>query len=320
MTTTKSLVLSVAVLGLTVLGGCEVYFDDRDNDVDDGYTYCDESGCWYCDDWGCYPDDGNGGWGDCASDYDCAAGCYCASDGACVEAGFCSSDSDCPEGFVCDDRASCVPEGDRGSCDSDADCPYGSYCDEASGVCVGSWTCTNDDDCGPGFECNEFGTCVPRPCTSDDECMAGCYCDLDSGTCEETTTCSSDDECLEGFECDEDRGTCVPCSDAGCTPPDPGQCYAEAGCGTEPSCPAGSFAGVGADACYTGLCIPAALCPDDPPFECVDAVNEADCSSHTGCESVFIGIDCVDPMGISCTEGSASCVCDHFEYGFCRDE
>lgn len=322
MTTTKSLVLCIAVLGLTALSGCEVYFDDRnDVDSDGGYTYCDDTGCWYCDDWGCYPEDGDGGWGYCATDYDCAAGCYCATDGTCVEAGFCSSDSDCMEGMVCDDRASCVPDGDRDGCETDADCPYGSYCDEASGVCVGSWTCTSDDECGPGYECDDRGTCVPSPCTSDEDCQVGCYCDEASGTCEETGTCTTDDDCLGDMVCD-DRNTCVPCGDAGCPPDDPGLCYAEpAGCGTEPTCPGGSFAGVNADdGCYSGLCIPEALCPDDPPFECVDATDEADCSSHAECEAVFIGLNCTDPMGLSCTEGSSDCTCESFEYGFCRDK
>jgi len=314
---TKALAMGIAILGLA-LGGCEMYYGDRGNGPDDGYTFCDETGCWYCDDWGCYPDDGRGGWGECTSNYDCAAGCYCA-DGVCVENGFCSTDADCPDGFVCDDRASCVPEGSGGMCESDADCPYGSYCDEASGVCVGSWTCTTDDECGPGYECDDRGTCIPTPCTSDDQCFTGCYCDEESGQCVETGTCTTDDECGADMVCDTDRSTCVPCDDILC-PTDPGNCYEEALCDmVAPTCPGGTLPGV-KDGCYTGFCIPEALCPDEKPFECVDAANEAECMGATGCEAVYVGIDCTDPMGGTCIGDEPDCTCDHFEYGFCRDK
>jgi hypothetical protein len=315
---TKSLLLGIAVLGLTAMSGCELYFDDRDGDgPNGGYTYCDETGCWYCDDYGCYPEGTDGDWGSCYSNYDCAAGCYCDSSGACVEAGFCGSDADCPEGFICDDRASCVPEGSDGACESDADCPYGSYCDEASGTCVGSWTCTSDEECGPGFECDDRGTCVPSPCTSDDDCLEGCSCNEETGVCEESGTCTSDDECGEGMVCDTDRATCVPCDEETC-PSDPGNCYETVLCDEErPSCPLGTVAGV-RDGCYTGSCIPTALCPDDPPWECADASNETECID-AGCFPVYVGINCTNPSGGSCTGEEPDCTCESFEYGLCRD-
>jgi hypothetical protein len=42
--TTKTLVLGIAILGMTALSGCEMYYGDRDGDgrPSDGYTYCDE--------------------------------------------------------------------------------------------------------------------------------------------------------------------------------------------------------------------------------------------------------------------------------------
>ncbi len=314
-----TLLLGIALLGMTTLGGCVIY--DTYDDDDDGYTYCDESGCWYCDDYGCYPD-GDNGWGTCTSNYDCAAGCYCAADGSCQEQGFCSTDADCPDGFVCDDRASCVPEGSDTGCNADEDCPEGSFCDEMAGVCVGSGQCTDDTQCPVGMACNvERGTCEPVPCTSDDQCLEGCYCNEDTGACEESGTCTEDADCGEGFECDTGRATCVPCENGTCDDPDPGLCYGEVVCDVvAPSCPAGSLPGV-LDGCYTGFCIPEAVCPDEPPFECRDATTEAECDTYSFCESVFVGIDCTDPDGNSCTDPDASdCTCDHFEFGFCRDK
>jgi hypothetical protein len=307
-----SMLLGAIALGSTV-SGC-FYYDDRDDDYDDGYTYCDDTGCWYCDDYGCYPDDGNGGFGSCVTNYDCAAGCYCSADGVCVEAGFCSSDADCPAGMVCDDRASCVPEG-TGGCTSDADCPFGSFCD--GGVCVGSGTCTSDAECGPGMTCDDRGTCVPTPCTSDDQCLEGCYCDEATGECVESGTCTSDADCGEGMVCDEARGTCEPC-DGDC-PVDTGNCYETVTCAdAAPSCPAGTLPGVSAG-CYTGYCVPEALCPDEPPWTCADATSEAECTAAPGCEAVYIGVNCTNPMGGTCMGSEPDCTCEYFEYGFCRD-
>ena len=139
----NALMITALTFFSTALAGCHLYFGDDDRPRNDGYTYCDETGCYECDDWGCYPSDGRGepGW-TCTSNYDCAGGCFCSDDGFCEEAGFCSSDAECAAGFECDDRASCVPEGSNDVCVSDAQCPSGSYCDEQSGACVGSWAAT----------------------------------------------------------------------------------------------------------------------------------------------------------------------------------
>ena len=319
----RSLLLAIAAAGMMLLGGCHVYFDDDDYG-DGGYSYCDSSGCWWCDDYGCYPTDGDGGdggWGTCTGNYDCAAGCYCSDEGVCEEAGFCSSDAECPEGFVCDDRASCVPEGSDDACTSDADCPWGSYCDEASGQCVGTGTCTADEECGPGMECDDRGTCVPAPCESDDECLEGCYCNTDTNQCEETGSCETDSDCADGFECDTDRSTCVPCEGGDCTPPDPGACYADVTCNvTPPTCPAGSLPGV-VDGCYSGFCIPEASCPDEPPFSC-DTLSddEAACIEHVDCRPVYVGVDCTDPGGNACEAGDTGCTCEDFRFGFCEEK
>ena len=85
-----------------------------------------------------------------------------------------------------------------------------------------------------------------------------------------------------------------------------------------PVCPANTLPGV-LDGCYSGFCIPEALCPDEKPFECRDAASETECMDAVSCEPVFVGIDCTDPEGGTCTGDEPDCTCDHFEYGFCRD-
>jgi hypothetical protein len=308
----------LAITGLTALSGCQFYFGEDDDDGDGGYTYCDSSGCWYCDDWGCYPDGGDpgdgGGWGPCSTNYDCAAGCACVA-GVCEEWGFCSYDSDCMPGFVCDDRASCVPDGSEpGACTSDYECPWGTFCDEMSGACVGSWTCYDSSECGPGMACDDRGTCVPAKCTSDDQCLAGCYCEDTIGECVETGTCTSDAECWDGMTCDEARSTCVPG-----TAEDPGTCDGEITC-TEPppACPPGSTPGI-KDGCYTGYCIliSTTCTPPAPPLECPDIASEAECFDRDDCVTVYAGINCTCGPDCSCTGFEAGCVCESFEYFGC---
>ena len=218
--------LSVAAFAFA-LGGCDIYFGDPNNNNDDPYTYCDETGCYWCDDYGCYPDDPTPGY-DCTTNYDCAAGCYCDPYGYCQEAGFCTYDSDCADGFVCDDRNSCVPGacpdgmlGDPATgcywpgCTSDADCAGGCYCDEATGTCIESGFCTTDADCGEGMECDDRSTCIPDDgipdCTVNADCDAGLLCDTTVGecrapTCTETSTANfgdtAEDLCLANMACD----------------------------------------------------------------------------------------------------------------------
>lgn len=299
------------------LGGCHLYFGD-DNDGNDGYSYCDDTGCYWCDDWGCYPDgDGGGGPGwSCSNNYECAAGCYCSADGFCEEAGFCSGDEECPSGFECDDRASCVPDGSDSACTTDDQCPSGSFCDETAGYCVGSWTCDSDaanadEQCGLGYECDDRDTCVPEPCTSDDQCQEGCYCDENIGECVETSTCSNDTMCTGDLTCDEERSTCVPES--------PITCQGEVTCADEaPICPSGSTPEI-QDGCYTGECMAKDQCPDGAPFECSDLdSDEQACFDHADCAPVYKGINCQDPDGNQCSSGDNNCTCESFEYDYCE--
>jgi hypothetical protein len=268
---TKTVALAFTVLALSALAGCEFYFADRGGSGgNDGYTYCNETGCWYCDDYGCYPAE-DGQPITCARNSDCMAGCFCNRRGLCEETDTCSSDQDCPERFVCDSRNTCVPEGSKG----------------------GGLSCADDD-----------------------ACEVGSYCDTETNQCSPSGTCTSDADCQGGFSCDGARGTCVPCGDSDTG--GAGACYAEITCDVvAPACPLGTVAGV-LHGCYTGFCIPVAQCPDEPPFACAEAADEAECLSH-GCEPVYVGIDCTDGNGGSCSAGSVDCTCKQFEYGFCRD-
>lgn len=309
---TRNALLAVfALLAIATLAGCDLYFGEPYED--DDYVYCDEFGCYECDGDSCTPIGGGGepGW-ECANNYDCAAGCYCDDSGYCVEAGFCSSSADCPAGYECDDRASCVPEGSNDACTSDDDCPFGTFCDEQSGYCVDSWTCSEDAECGMGYECDDRGTCVPEPCTSDDECLEGCYCDEEAGNCVETGICTDDSQCGEGMECDTSRNTCEPVD-----PNNNPSCNADVVCDTlPPQCPAGSAPAI-QDGCYTGECIALEDCDVTPPCQYIN--DEAACLAEDSCSAQYTGINCTDPNGNSCTEGGANCTCESFAFDECVD-
>lgn len=305
------LLAGALALTATTVAGCHLYMED---DYDDGYSYCDDTGCYWCDDWGCYPEGSGGGEGwECVSNYDCAAGCYCGDYGYCEESPFCSTSEECGEGWVCDDRSTCVPEGSEdGECTTDADCPLGTFCDEASGYCIGSWTCYGDDECGMGYECDEErGTCIPTPCTDDSQCLEGCYCDEDSGQCIEGGACDEMGNCPEGMECDPERNSCVP------DLPDPVTCQGDVTCEElPPTCADGTNPGI-VNGCYNGECVADAECPDGAPVYCEDHDNEADCSADDRCENVYRGINCQDPNGGSCTADEAMCECESFKWHEC---
>lgn len=318
----RALLLTTLTLTLSALGGCHLYFGDGGSDE---YTYCDESGCYSCDDWGCSPD-GNGGrtgagpgWS-CAQNYDCAAGCFCNSEGLCEEAGFCTSTNDCTDGFECDDRSSCVPEGSTSACTEDDDCPRNSYCEEATGTCVGSWSCDPDDAgadeaCGMGFGCDdERNTCVPQPCDTDAMCQEGCYCDTDAGECIETSTCDALGGCPGDMECDTARNTCMPPAQVTCQGDIDSTCDVVA-----PECPVGTTPAI-ENGCYDGTCMAKEDCPDGAPFECTDLNDDEDaCFANADCSPVYKGVNCTDPDGDQCTSGDANCTCESFTYDYCGE-
>lgn len=247
----KALIATALAAWSLALGGCHLYFDDGGRGGD-GYTYCDDTGCYWCDDWGCYPTGGGDGVGpgwDCSNNADCAAGCYCSADGLCEEAGFCTWDEDCPSGFVCDDRSSCVPEGSEDGCQSDDECPTGSICDLDANLCTSSGTCDGaGDTCQDGYECDTVrDTCVPEPAQT---CQGEVVCDVTAPICPAGSTpvivdgcysgeCMAKDQCPDGapFACsdlDDDETACfqhASCSPVykgvNCTNPNGEQCSSE---------------------------------------------------------------------------------------------
>lgn len=294
-------------LGLTALvsaTGCELYFGHHGHDHDGTTHYCEGTGegtvCYTCyEDNGyqeCFPD--NYG---CTNDDACARGCYCDEQhGVCEEAGTCAVDADCGYGLECDCSGSCVPAGtesrscDPGSC-WNTGCPEGQVC-TAEGACV--------------------PVTPPLTCESDADCAAGCYCL--NGTCEETSVCTQDSECPAGQTCDETRNTCEPIT---------GTCYSEPGpnCPAAPACPSGELAEVGANGCYTGLCLPETACPDDPPRPECSAINDwAQCLAQEMagfCHPVLIGTNChpADNPNASCAPGQQNCVCETLNFSGCVD-
>ncbi len=138
----------------------------------------------------------------------------------------------------------------------------------------------------PGAEC------TPNP----DNCMQGCYC-ADDGNgnfyCEETGFCNVDEDCVNDQECDIDRGTCVPATPTPTCDQDPAVCGEGEVCDTEGDAP---------------VCRPAT---------CEDHQDVDTCSADTTCTPVFTGINCTDPNGADCTEGSADCSCESFVFASC---
>ncbi|MCE9580666.1 MAG: hypothetical protein K8W52_46525 [Deltaproteobacteria bacterium] len=305
---------TLACLGLALLVGvsaCDLYFPPSQ----DHYQYCDSTGCYDCVGDSCSPVGGNGYY--CASNADCATGCYCDTNpadysyGTCVETGFCTDSSQCPTGSHCDGRQSCVPDNQQTACYADTDCAAGSYCDEATGACLPSTTCTAAGQCPTGSTCDSRGTCVPVECTDNTQCGVGCYCDTTNGTCVETGYCTTDADCATGSYCDEPRQTCTPGTD-----PDKGSCAGAVTCSTAiPTCPADSVPLI-KNGCYTGECQAIASC-DLPPV--CDVINtESSCLARNDCDAVYNGLNCKKPDGTACQSGDTNCTCERFVFADCR--
>lgn len=243
----RSLMSSFGLLAIVSLAtGCDFWGGGKNR----YYTYCDATGCYTCTDNGCAPTGGRVG-GKCGTSRDCAEGCYCnAATGTCSEAGFCDKQADCANGYTCNlARHSCepqspgggVPDGGVGQgadasrpplvCKVDADCPGGDYCQ--NGVCVTSFKCSKDADCGANMKCDARNTCVPGPaaCAKDADCAQGAVCV--SGVCKTTGLCATDADCAKispGLVCDGTRSTCVPSPNGG------SPCKADCDCGPGKVC------------------------------------------------------------------------------------
>lgn len=192
------------------LVGCELYFNDKDDD-------------------GRRPDR----WGNppgfkCDGDNQCAAGCFC-EDGICAEGGFCSDDGDCGNGFVCDEqRSSCIP-GAACTCVNDAEAiaKGQGWCDEATGkcmpgadpagMCLGQITCTTGGTkCPEGQVALVKDGCFTGACRPIAECEAAPACGSlqYENDCKARTADCSAVTVLRG--CRKPDGTACTPSDTGC--------------------------------------------------------------------------------------------------------
>lgn len=186
------------LLALTV-SGCQLYFgEERDSDDD---AYCAADGYYVRGQWvsAQCPGGGNA----CASNDDCAAGCYCdEAKGTCDEGGFCSDAKDCPEGFRCDEeRSSCVP-GDRGSCaeaiaptctNGAPKCPQGEVPLVANG-------CYYDEDGDGQFDCQAISECAAPPTCERFQHQADCVAGGGCSSISRGVNCSmgNGDPCQDG--------------------------------------------------------------------------------------------------------------------------
>ena len=208
----------------------------------------------------------------------------------------------------------CYPAGTC-ACTSDYDCPIGMYCDSPGtsyGTCTPSSTCDDDTDCSGAYECDiDRTTCVPDlECTSNADCPYGLYCDDYAGICTLGGDCDLDIGlgCGLGSRCDPEHDVCFPCNSAEC-----GACTGEVTCtAPPPECPEGSTPAIEAG-CYTGACRDRVDCA----LEACSGLDEAACFANSSCEAQYAGINCTDPEGDPCTEGTAMCTCESFEFDAC---
>ncbi len=201
----SSLGVALAVALVSLLTGCQLYFGDSSSGGRPG-SGSNEGGRP-----GSGSNGGSPGFG-CASDTQCAAGCFC-SNGVCEEGGFCASDKDCGEAFHCDtSRSSCIPDP---ACSKNDQCAPGSVCDAVTGKgCVATCACASD---GEAIKAG-FGWC--------DEARGTCMTGKDpAGACTGNITCSTaSPPCPEGQ---------VPLLKDGCFT---GACRAIAACEAAPAC------------------------------------------------------------------------------------
>ncbi len=298
--------------------GCNLYFGPDHGQ--DHWSYCDQTGCYDCVGNVCTPQ-GSPGY-TCASDNQCAAGCFCdltqgdQNYGTCIETGFCTDSSSCQTGYHCDGRGSCVPDTNPSGCTSSADCADGSYCDTFSGTCVRSTTCGGDGTCPTGYACDSRGTCVPVGCTDNTMCASGCYCDTTStdpnyGQCVETGYCTADSQCASGYYCDETRSTCLPGTD-----PNQPSCGGTVTCSTAaPGCPADNVPTI-LDGCWTGDCVAISSCTADPSCAVINTENS--CLARTDCKVEKTGHNCAHSDGSACTGANDPlCVCQSYSFADC---
>ncbi|MBT6435519.1 MAG: hypothetical protein HOK28_20660 [Deltaproteobacteria bacterium] len=151
-------------------------------------------------------------------------------------------------------------------CSDDSECPAGQACDIPTATCK----CTTDDACelalGAGYECNDFGSCQPRPpCLGNQDCAEGEICnsaDATGGICIPAGDCGSTVHCDFNEYCNPTTGECEDgcrnvgdcqlgyvCQDNACVP---GNCTT---CPTSPTVDA-TYCDYGEVCTEAGACVP----------------------------------------------------------------
>jgi len=208
---------------------------------------------------------------------------------------------DCPPGtYLSYDEYGpvCITDDNPYLCSNDYECAAGCYCDPESGACIEAGFCTTDADCPEGTVCDESRqSCdpdgTPNTC-SDDTCPLGSYCDEETGYCL-PLPCASDEECAAGCYCDPGSGTCVE------------SCY----CTTDNDATSAGWGWCDED---RTTCMPG----EDPKPACEELTTSQDCYAREDCTAIYRGLNCTDPNGIPCTEGSAECTCESFVFDRCE--
>ena len=211
---TKLASLGLAILMAFAVTGCELYFgpDDGPSAGPGGEGQCLSDGYYVDGEWVSAQCPGGGN--ECASNEDCAAGCYCVvPDGAtqggkCEEAGFCSEDADCAAGYKCDDRSSCVPEENPPSCAAPIDpvtCTNGAPKCAQGQVPLIQDGCYADINNDGRFDCEVIAACAAPPTCNAFQYTADC---MNGNSCTVVT---------KGINCTMPGGAACQDGQAGCT-------------------------------------------------------------------------------------------------------
>ena len=175
----------------------------------------------------------------------------------------CTTIDDCDSGLLCIDGF-CGKEVHQAECINNDDCPPGYECNNKE-ECVMK-TCEIKDDCGIGSICYN-NTCIPG-CKTNQDCTDNKICNTVSHLCEDDNKvdCRIDNNCEQGYECDQITG----------------DCKLSTTCNTDEDC------GDGAK-CDNHTCIPRTACiPENNGAECTEGeICRADgfCGADNGCDN-----------------------------------
>ena len=268
----------LAFAGLTTSSGCFFYLDDDDE----------------CEDYGAI-----------AGGAQEALGLRDPESGICEYFGV-SNPRPCPDGCAC-----AYPAGDEAP-GQQAPIPTWGYC-ESDCSALGESSCLDTSGCRGIYE---TGTTNFLECWSTDQtgpAQADDCANLDALSCSVNDNCVAYHEwpCATGAP-DQDfvcgPGSFVACGDEGGSS-NPGICYGEVSCDTEPpECPADTMPGID-NGCWTGFCIPNDECESAPACSAISA--EPTCIARADCDPSYRGVNCT-------CEGEV-CTCEEWLYDGCEE-